>query len=103
MVELVDIKTLILIAQSTEECFQTTLYTRLVVNFTKWMKNPPFCGARFPSIFLKTTTLSTHSKMQWVVLSCFIPNVDGEKGTTVLSFSLIWFQPKNNVYLLVGL
>ena len=48
--------------------FQTTLYTRVLVNVTKWMKKHPFYGISFYiNIRLKKhpTTPRTLSKMQW--------------------------------------
>ena len=48
--------------------FQTKLYTRVPVNVTKRMKNPPFCGARssiniWIIIFCYPTTPITLSKI----------------------------------------
>ena len=74
--------------------FQTTLYTRVLLNVTKRMKKHPFFGV-FSSIntlvFYYPITPSTLSKMQWVD---FFPNVDVETRTTILSvfFGLVQTQ-----------
>ena len=77
--------------------FHTTLYTRVLVNITKLMKNHPICGARFSvniwnslKIFSSLHLPPFHNVVVWFKSS----NIDGETCTTVLSVFFVWLQPQ---------
>ena len=77
--------------------FHTTLYTRVLVNITKLMKNHPICGARFSVNIWNSLKIfsSLHlPPFQNVVVWFKSSNIDGETCTTVLSVFFVWFQPQ---------